>query len=880
MVFSRKTKRILLFSGIFVAVFLAVLMFISVSFGEQITRIIVSKINENLNTKITVKSASFSVFKRFPNAAVVFEDVIIYQNLDFKPGTDTLDTELIKCKNIYIEINLIKLLFKDYSIKRIVGEDGELNLSVNKEGIQNFDVFKKSSGADDKSSSVNLSGILLKNFRYKYNDVKHSVLLHGFINRVILKGNIKKDSYDFDISVNLKSHHLLVNKVEYLKNRDISGSLQLKRIGEHLSLKTSDFKLHGIDFSSAIELFTGEKSTINLVTKVDEVNLTHFQSLIPDEYQKYFKEFESKGKASITLNIDGRTNGKYFPHVEMKFSLRNGTIKQRENSIKLTSVNCSGFYSNGIHNNASSSIFEVSDFSSTLENGQISGSFNYKNFKSPTVSVNMKTLINLSDIRKFLLIDTIETLEGNLEAEINLQAGFFNNKSFTRENINSFQISGNASLKNGKLKLKNSNYLYNEVSSNIIFGNDFQFESLSLKIDNNDFFIKGRLLDAVPYILKQTNTLNLKAELDSKNLDLTKYFEKDSKKVQPAKYDASVLFPDDLFAELNVNIGNFTLKKFKARNAIAHVNYKPGSYTLNKAFFETMNGKINGNGMVVEDNHKNLIVKGQTSLKKIDIKQLFYVFENFGQTILRDNHLKGSLSGDILIACDWNKEMVFNLKTVTVESKIEVNNGELFNFEPLTGLSDFIALSELQDIKFSTLKNQIFIKDQQIIIPLMDINSSAFNISGSGIHHFDNHYTYRINVLLSEVLARKARQNKKENDEFGVIEDDGLGKTKIPLLIVGYKSNYEISYDTKGLKEIIKESMQNQKRELKSIFKEEFGMYKKDSTITKPKTTSKFKVEWDEKPSSKEENKVPEKTQKSKKKSFEEEEGFQIEFDN
>jgi hypothetical protein len=879
MVLSKKTRKILLFSGIFVGVGLAVLILISVSFGDQITKIIVGKINDNLNTKISVKSASFSVFKRFPNAAVIFEDVTVFQNKDFV-NNDSLTPKLIQCKNIFVEINLIKLLFKDYSIRRIVAQDGELNLFISEKGIENFDIFKKTSNLEGESSAVNLSGILLKNFRYTYFDVKHSVHMEGFINKAQLKGSIKKDIYDFAISVDLKSYKLLVNRIEYLKNRTLEGTLQLKRVANQLNLNTSEFKLNGIDFDLNMELFTGERSTIDLSTKVTDVSLSHFQTLIPDEYQKYFKDFESKGKANLALTVKGRTGGKYFPHIEMNFSLRNGTIKQRENNIKLTQVNCSGFYSNGLQNNSGSSIFTLNDFSSTLENGQITGSVTYKNFNSPTVSVDVKTLINLNDIRKFLSIDTIEILEGNLQAEISLKAGFVNNKSFSRENINNFQISGNANLSKGQLKLKNSNYLYNDVSSNIILGNDFQFESLSLKIDNNDFFIKGRLLDAVPYILKQTNTLNLKAELDSKNLDLTKYFEKDSKKTQPAKYDASVLFPKDLIAELNVNIGNFTLKKFKARNANAHVNYNPGAYTLNKAIFETMNGKVSGNGMVVEDENKNLLVKGQTTLKKIDIRQLFYVFENFGQSILRDNHLKGSLSGDILVSCDWNKNMIFNLNTVIVESNIEVTQGELINFEPLMGLSDFISLKELEDIKFSTLKNQIFIRHQQIIIPQMDINSSAFNISGSGVHQFDNHYTYRINVLLSEVLARKARQNKKENNEFGVIEDDGLGRTKIPLLIVGYKSDYKISYDTKGLKDIIKESMQSQKRELKSIFKEEFGMYKNDSTITKPKTTTKFKVEWDEKPTPKEETIVPQKTSKPKKKTFEEEEGYQIEFDN
>jgi hypothetical protein len=77
---------------------------------------------------------------------------------------------------------------------------------------------------------------------------------------------------------------------------------------------------------------------------------------------------------------------------------------------------------------------------------------------------------------------------------------------------------------------------------------------------------------------------------------------------------------------------------------------------------------------------------------------------------------------------------------------------------------------------------------------------------------------------------------------------------------------------------IIKESMQVQKKELRSIFKEEFGLFKKDSTVkSTKKTNTKFQVDWEEKTAP---EKIPEKTPAIKKrKTFEEEEGFQIEFD-
>ena len=877
MVFSGRTKKILVISGVILGVCLGLMITISVLFGDGITAFVIKKINESLNTEVSVKKAEFSIFKRFPNAAVVFSDVVIRQNKDFPAKLEINEKNLIVCKNIYVEINILKLLFKDYSIRRIVAQNGELNLVVDKNGIQNFDVFKKGAEGSGKSTAIKLSAILLKDFKYNYADLKHDINLGGFASEIKLKGLIKSDTYDFDIAFDVLSHHLLVHQIEYLKNRKLKSAFVLKRKGDIYRIESSLLDIEGIDLDFKMVFSNNEKSEMDLLAKASDASLAGFQRLVPDEYQKYVCDFDSKGKTSLVLSVTGKTYGNYLPHVDLNFTLRNGTIRQTKTNIRLTGVNCSGNYTNGSQNNSNTSSFSLNNFRSALENGQINGNFSYSNFTSPLINLNLNTVIDLGKMRKFLSVDTIENLEGQLKGEVNLQAGFKNASNFKRENIRSFKVTGRAKLSDARLKLKSSNYLYNEINSEINFGDDFQFEYLSLKIDNNDFFIKGHLTNVVPYLLKQNTNLSLRAELRSQNLDLSKYFEKDPKKVSTGKYDARLLFPDNLMAELNVSVSNFTLKKFKAKSALAKVNYKPGMYVLNSVFFETMNGKVSGNGGVMLDENANLVVKGQTSLKKIDIKQLFYVFDNFGQNILRDNHLKGALSGDILVSCEWDNQMNLNKNQVLVESNIEIANGELLNFEPLLGLSKFIALTELKDIKFSTLKNQVYIRHQQIIIPQMDINSSAFNITGSGVHDFDNHYTYRINVLLSEVLARKAKQNKKENSEFGIVEDDGLGKTKIPLIIIGYNNDYKISYDTKGLKDIIKESMQGQRRELKSIFREEFGMYKNDSTVTKPKSTQRFNLEWDEKPV---QDKTPaEQTTKKKKQTFEEKEGFQVEFE-
>ena len=125
----------------------------------------------------------------------------------------------------------------------------------------------------------------------------------------------------------------------------------------------------------------------------------------------------------------------------------------------------------------------------------------------------------------------------------------------------------------------------------------------------------------------------------------------------------------------------------------------------------------------------------------------------------------------------------------------------------------------------------------------MDINSSAISFSGSGKHNFNNDFSYKTKVLLSEVLSSKAKKAKKENEEFGIIEDDGLGKISLYLTFTGNPDDYKISYDNQAVKEVIKNNIAEERNELKTILNEEFGWFQKEN---KSISDTSFTFEWEE----------------------------------
>ena len=262
-----------------------------------------------------------------------------------------------------------------------------------------------------------------------------------------------------------------------------------------------------------------------------------------------------------------------------------------------------------------------------------------------------------------------------------------------------------------------------------------------------------------------------------------------------------------------------------------------------------MQGQIDTEGILEQQQNRQFLVKSISTVSDIDITGVFTSFENFSQDFITDKHIKGELSGMVNFSAGLNESMKIKKETILADCDIVIQDGELSGFEPMRKLSRFIDVEELEDIKFSTLTNQIFIRNEEVIIPKMDINSSAFDLTGSGLHGFDKNFTYKVKVSLSELLSKKAKKPDKRESEFGVIEDDGLGRVFIYLIIEGSDQGTEVKYDRRGAVQNIKDQFREEKKEIREILNEEFGLFKKDSTFSGDKEDdkdSKFVLEWEE----------------------------------
>ena len=377
---------------------------------------------------------------------------------------------------------------------------------------------------------------------------------------------------------------------------------------------------------------------------------------------------------------------------------------------------------------------------------------------------------------------------------------------------------------------------------------------------------KGFCRNIIGYMLKENQDITIEATLNSKNVNLNEILTNKEVEAeeQKLKKNYKLRFSEHINVNLNSQIEHLEFRKFSATNIRGVIKLNNKKLVLDPITLNTMNGTITTSGLIDGSDSTQLLVTCFSDITKINISTLFESLENFNQKTITDKNIKGIATAKVQFAAVLSPELKMDMKKLYAGVDMTIENGELNNVESMKSLSRFIELKDLENVRFSTLKNQIEIKNQIITIPKMEVKSTALNITASGTHTFNNEINYKVKLSLNELLAKKAKQAKKQNDEFGEVADDGLGRTNIFLSMTGTVDNPIIKYDSKGAIQNIKQDLKVEKQTLKSILHEEFGLFKKDSTLNNktPKTdNSKFIIKWDEddKKEEKKELKTPKK---------------------
>lgn len=827
-------------------------------YKDEVSLYLVEELNDHISTKIDVEKVKFSVLKKFPKASVELENVVAYSPKGYFSKIQQFNTDtLFAAQSVFVQFNLADLWNKSYQITDIHLNRADIRLFVDHLGDANY-IFWKQKTEDKKSEfNIDLKGVKITNSKLLYcNNVTKTTLL-STIDNLDFEGNFSQKNYLMKIQSELFINQLEVEKINYLSNKNVHTELKLNIIDKLYQLEDGMLTIEDLNFIVDGEIDNKGNKQINLLIKGNDLPLRSVLHNLPPSVIKDFSSIKGqKGDVSIDLNINGNDISVNRPQIQAEFLVENASIFDKKRNVSIHDFFVKGSYTNGANKDPVSSQIIFEKFNATIKNSQLNGKLKLTNFYDPQVNAELFTNLNLEDINAFFKVDTIALLNGHAEASINYNGKYAKLKKLQFADLFTPNYSVDLTLLDADFQIKDNPVKLEGINGNIQLNRNLKAQNLSFKIQDNDFLINGYISQLFDYFHHQ-KMFNVKASVVSNHINfsqLSLLFKKDDKKNAYPVYR----LPEKVALSLKLDIKNFEVGKFSATAIRGDLNYKPRMISLHEISFYSMDGYVKAGGVITQKFNDDFLVRMQSRLNEINMHKLFYSFNNFGQEFISNKNLNGNLTGEVFFSSEWNDRLQINKNTIRSENNIVITNGELINFEPLLGLSKFMDVQELQHIKFSTLKNQITIKDEKVYIPQMDIESSAINIAASGIHGFDNNFTYRVKVLLSDVISGRLKRSVKRHSEYENIEDDGLGRTSLFLLIEGNPEDYKVKYDRKAAREELKQNIQQEKLTLKQIFQEEFGWGENDSSSLikeEKQTNNNFEIEWEEDKENKSEEK-------------------------
>lgn len=780
------------------------------SFQDKIIQLTFNEINKYLSTKIEIdKDVKLSIFEKFPEISIKVKNVKAFESY---PGSTE---KLAELKSLYFSFDAFELMKGNYVIKTIYLEKGDLRIRINENGAGNYFIFKTDSTATEKSDiSFDLQNIIFEEVNISYVnqtlDQDHQVFAHKASSSLKLKDK----SWFIGLKGDLTIDHIGISDINYFEKKSlrIQSNQEYHQEGNIFKILPSQLLLDGAEFKLS-GLYEGDdKKNLQLDLKAEKSSISTLVSLLPEHLTQDFKKYESSGNVYFEAKVDGVISSESQPSLTVDFGFSNASFFHPDLGKKIEEATLVGKFSNGKNKNLRTSFLSLQDVQCQFDGHVITGNFSMSNFEDPDLDLQAKGGIDVKSLLQFYPITEIENADGFLDLDLRFKGRLADIKNSNQEEI---EAEGSVFVKDLNMKIAHIPVSYSSINGSFHFNkNDLSIEELNGSIGNSDLKIKGTFNNFVNRIISGKDKLIVNASVSSTNLNLNELINATPHFSTKEAPKGAYPYLEDYKITLACDLNHFKYNKINAKNFKGTLEVSQPIIALKNVTFSSAGGKIELDGLAHIHSEKKIDLTTKIDLKQIRIDSIFYVCDNFNQDFIKDQNIKGEYTGSI--KCFLVMDKNFDIKTETIIATIDasITNGQLINFEPMKKLSRFVDEKQLENIKFSELKNKIFIENNKIVIPEMEIKSNVSNISVLGTHSFNQEMDYKLAVPLKNF---KKKQDKDE--AFGAIEEDNKGNSILFLTVKGTTSNYKIAYDTKRTGKKIKEDLKKEKKELEQLFK-------------------------------------------------------------
>jgi hypothetical protein len=830
-------KRSLIFLGLLGLLFSVVGGVLVYVYQDQLVSRFVDEANKRIATPIHADKIKASWWKKFPDVSIVLTDVVIDGSL---PGpTDTL----ARADNIYCTFNAWEILRGNWIVDEIHMKKGMLFLVQSELGDNNYTIVNRKNPQSDNGSGFKLEKIELTDVSLTYLDLLRTQEYQLKVHDVTASLASDSSLYQIELEGDITSEKLEIASRKYFQDQPVNINAQLSyhQPEKRWNIQRSELSIDGSSFL-VNGFYQGLDNSVELAVEGHNTNIKTILSLLPQQIASKFDKYQSRGELYFSGRLAGSMEEGEDLEARIDFGCRNASFDHPRYEKGMEAVYLSGsFYSPQV-GRLDKATLTLKDVKGTLEGRNFAGNLQINNLEQYRIKGDFQGTFSLNSWQKFLPPGEVTTAEGNMEVDITFEGPVNYLKSTT--SMDKFKTSGEILIEDLSFSLANNSLPFKNFNGHFMFnGRDLAISGFSGNIGHSDFQLNGYFRNIIAFIFSKNQPIGIEADLKAETLDFDELLTGSTRAPETTVMGKQTYTSFEINPRLallfDCKVNELKFRRFRGHDIKGKLSIANQVAEGTRISFNTMGGNIVMNGMVDGRIQDHIRVNTNSSYQGIHIDSLFHVFENFGQDFLVDDHLKGQVDADLVTYMAFDNYLRFKSPDLVVNAGLTIQNGELNNFEPLQKLSPYLDSEDLKHLEFADLKNSISIKDREIFLPNMVVQSNLTTIAVNGTHTFDQEINYRLKVPIQ-------RSQKDKDEYFGAIEDDGLS-TNLFLKIVGTTSEYQVVYDKDAVKKKIKQDLREEKWEFRQAVQNKgtdteaqeldqddyFDFDEPDSTLTK-----------------------------------------------
>lgn len=759
-------KGLVILLSVFVILYAFVFVYVSAN-KQKIIKQVTQEIGKKLSGNVTIGDVELSFFSHFPTVSVALHNVLI---------TDTLFAQhhhaFFSGEEVFVNVGVINMIRKKSFINGFRIDKGIFYLYTDTSGYSNKYLFnpKKDSGGGENTRGRNeLKKIVLNNVELIEDDRQKNRLHDIVVNELKLDLEDKDEStflFSAQVDMLVKSLAFNLDRGSFVKNKTLRGNFDLrfdKKI-KQMQFDSVDISLDNQPFNITARFdMAGDNRQFSMLVHANNLLYSFAKTLVTSKIATAVSIADVDKPLDVTASLSGPLKGG-DPLITVNFTGKNTHLTTP--FLNFDGASFKGFYTNevvaGLPRKDPNSKIVVTDFSASWQDLPVtSDKIEIMDLVHPLLTCDLRSKVSLSTLNDIIGSNAVQLRSGEGAANITYKGPVEKNN-----NTNSF-VNGYISLKNGNVLYRPRDVELKNVNGRIVFrSSDVFIENLQCDILNNKIVMDGKALNLLTLIDAEPNKVNIDWNIYSPQLNLNQFTfllkarkkvvaenTSNHKLVKMASKIDQVL--DQGRVAVNLKTGKLIYKKFAASNVQANVSLLQDRYIINNVSMELAGGSMSMSGSLISQGAEKHQAKVNVDMKNVDVSRTLAAFDNFGQDGITAEVIAGKLTAKVDAGLTIDNEG--NAYPGSVEGIVDfsLKDGALNNYEPVKKLQNFIFKNrDFENIRFAELKDRLEIKNQEVKINRMEIQSSVMSMFVEGVFNKKGTTDISIQVPLSNIHKR------------------------------------------------------------------------------------------------------------------------------